>query len=70
VECPWHAVARSPHGPAFYARAAPSVDVELGQRIASGIQELLAMAENGDEAGILATISPEYRSWLESSSTT
>lgn len=78
VGCPWHSVARfpddkppllvqsSPHGPAFYARAASGVNVELGQRIASGIQELLAMAENGDEAGIQATISPEYRSWLES----
>jgi hypothetical protein len=77
VGCPWHAVNRledrppllvrsSPHGPAFYARAASAVDVELGQRIASGVQELLAMAENGDEAGILATIPPEYRSWLES----
>ncbi|KZB82726.1 SEL1-like repeat protein [Amycolatopsis regifaucium] len=78
VECPWHAVARfpedrppllvrsSPHGPAFYARAASSADENLGQRIASGIQELLAMAENGDVAGILATISSDYRSWLES----
>lgn len=78
VECPWHAVARSaedrppvlvrssPHGPAFFARAASGADVELGQRIAAGIQELLAMAENRDEAGILATVSPEYRAWLES----
>jgi TPR repeat protein len=78
AECPWHATAgfledrppllvrSSPDGPAFYARAASGVDVELGRRIVSGIQELLAMAENGDKAGILATISPEYRSWLES----
>ncbi|WP_086820200.1 tetratricopeptide repeat protein [Allokutzneria sp. NRRL B-24872] len=78
AECPWHTADQSlkdrppllvrnlPHGPAFYARAASGVDVELGQRIASGIQDLLTMAENGDEAGILATIPPDYRSWLES----
>jgi len=77
-ECPWHAAGRShegrtpllvqilPHGPAFYARPATGTDVELGRRITSGVQELLAMAEHEDEAGILATISPEYRAWLES----
>ncbi|MEU0509278.1 tetratricopeptide repeat protein [Amycolatopsis sp. NPDC006125] len=78
VKCPWHAVARfpenrppllvrsSPRSPAFYARTASGIDVEPGKRIASGIQELVSMAENGDEASILATISPQYRSWLES----
>ncbi|WP_253886226.1 tetratricopeptide repeat protein [Actinokineospora diospyrosa] len=77
LECPWHAVARfaehrppllvetSPRGPAFYARAASGVDVELGQRIALRIQQLLAMVESGDEAGIRESVPPEYRTWLE-----
>jgi hypothetical protein len=60
-ECPWHAARRPhedrtpilvqslPHDAAFYAQSALGTDVELGRRITSGVQELLAMTEDATD---------------------